>query len=149
MLSQLTRAPEREERKPQLSDLRESGAIEQDADVVLFINRPNFYKTDLPEEDRAKSELIIAKQRNGPTGTMNFVFLAATRDSKRPRQTPGAARSATNSVVVHPQDVSSLRRFPRERSGRRFLAVPPPANFCIFRAMPEANLRATIFGRAR
>jgi len=76
VLSQLTRAPEREERKPQLSDLRESGAIEQDADVVMFINRPNFYKTDLPEEDRAKAELIIAKQRNGPTGTLNFVFLA-------------------------------------------------------------------------
>jgi len=75
VLSQLTRAPEREERKPQLSDLRESGAIEQDADVVMFINRPNFYKTDLPEEDRAKSELIIAKQRNGPTGNLNFVFL--------------------------------------------------------------------------
>jgi replicative DNA helicase len=76
VLSQLTRAPEREERKPQLADLRESGAIEQDADVVLFINRPNFYKTDLPEEDRAKAELIIAKQRNGPTGSLNFVFLA-------------------------------------------------------------------------
>ena len=76
VLSQLTRAPERDDRKPQLSDLRESGAIEQDADVVLFINRPNFYKNDLPEEDRAKAELIIAKQRNGPTGSMNFVFLA-------------------------------------------------------------------------
>jgi len=76
VLSQLTRAPEREERKPQLSDLRESGAIEQDADVVLFINRPNFYKTDMPEEDRAKAEIIIAKQRNGPTGNLNFVFLA-------------------------------------------------------------------------
>ena len=76
VLSQLTRAPEREERKPQLADLRESGAIEQDADVVMFINRPNFYKTDLPEEDRAKAELIVAKQRNGPTGTLNFVFLA-------------------------------------------------------------------------
>jgi len=76
VLSQLTRAPERDDRKPQLSDLRESGAIEQDADVVLFINRPNFYKNDLPEQDRAKAELIIAKQRNGPTGSMNFVFLA-------------------------------------------------------------------------
>jgi replicative DNA helicase len=76
VLSQLTRAPEREDRKPQLADLRESGAIEQDADVVLFINRPNFYKTDIPEEDRAKAELIIAKQRNGPTGILNFVFLA-------------------------------------------------------------------------
>jgi len=76
VLSQLTRAPEREERKPQLADLRESGAIEQDADVVLFINRPNFYKTDIPDEERAKAELIIAKQRNGPTGSLNFVFLS-------------------------------------------------------------------------
>jgi replicative DNA helicase len=76
VLSQLTRAPEREDRKPQLSDLRESGAIEQDADVVLFINRPNFYKTDIPEEERARAELIIAKQRNGPTGSLNFVFLS-------------------------------------------------------------------------
>jgi replicative DNA helicase len=76
VLSQLTRAPERDERKPQLSDLRESGAIEQDADVVLFINRPNFYKSDLPEEERARAELIIAKQRNGPTGLLHFVFLS-------------------------------------------------------------------------
>jgi replicative DNA helicase len=43
--------------------------------VVLFINRPNFYKTDLPDEDRAKAELIIAKQRNGPTGRVNLAFL--------------------------------------------------------------------------
>src|SRR5579862_6633464 len=76
VLSQLTRAPEREDRKPQLADLRESGAIEQDADVVMFINRPNFYKTDIPEEERARAELIIAKQRNGPTGSLNFVFLS-------------------------------------------------------------------------
>jgi replicative DNA helicase len=76
VLSQLTRAPEREERKPQLADLRESGAIEQDADMVLFINRPNFYKTDIADEERAKAELIIAKQRNGPTGSLNFVFLS-------------------------------------------------------------------------
>lgn len=76
VLSQLTRAPAREERDPQLADLRESGAIEQDADVVLFINRPNFYKPDMAEEDRAKTDLIIAKQRNGPTGKLNFVFLS-------------------------------------------------------------------------
>jgi replicative DNA helicase len=76
VLSQLTRAPAREERDPQLVDLRESGAIEQDADVVMFINRPHFYKSDAPEEDKAKTELIIAKQRNGPTGKLHFVFLA-------------------------------------------------------------------------
>src|SRR5487761_846935 len=75
VLSQLTRAPEREDRKPQLADLRESGAIEQDADVVLFIHRPGFYKTDLSEEERAKCELIIAKQRNGPTGCLAFIFI--------------------------------------------------------------------------
>jgi replicative DNA helicase len=76
VLSQLTRAPERDERRPQLADLRESGAIEQDADVVLFIHRPNFYKADMSDEDRAKTELLVAKQRNGPTGTLNFVFLS-------------------------------------------------------------------------
>ena len=75
VLSQLTRAPEREDRKPQLADLRESGAIEQDADVVLFIHRPGFYRSDLPDEERAKSELIIAKQRNGPTGSLDFIFI--------------------------------------------------------------------------
>lgn len=77
VLSQLTRAPEREDRRPQLADLRESGAIEQDADVVMFIHRPNAFKPDLPDEDRAKSELIIAKQRNGPTDKINFVFLSS------------------------------------------------------------------------
>jgi replicative DNA helicase len=76
VLSQLTRAPEREDRKPQLADLRESGAIEQDADVVMFIHRPNFYNSDLPDEDRNKAEIIIAKQRNGPTGNIDFVFLS-------------------------------------------------------------------------
>jgi replicative DNA helicase len=74
VLSQLTRAPEREERRPQLSDLRESGAIEQDADVVLFIHRPNFYRPELPDEERRKAELMIAKQRNGPTDRLQFVF---------------------------------------------------------------------------
>ncbi len=74
VLSQLTRAPEREDRRPQLADLRESGAIEQDADVVLFIHRPNFYRPELPEEERRKAELIIAKQRNGPTDRLHFVF---------------------------------------------------------------------------
>ncbi len=75
VLSQLTRAPEREERAPQLADLRESGAIEQDADVVLFIYRPNMYKPDQTPEERAEAEIIIAKQRNGPTDRIQFVFL--------------------------------------------------------------------------
>src|ERR1700676_1836176 len=74
VLSQLTRAPEREERGPQLSDLRESGAIEQDADVVMFIYRPHFFKHDAQPDEREQTELIIAKQRNGPTDKVRFVF---------------------------------------------------------------------------
>jgi replicative DNA helicase len=74
VLSQLTRAPEREERGPQLSDLRESGAIEQDADVVMFIYRPHFFKLDSPPEERDQAEVLIAKQRNGPTDKVKFVF---------------------------------------------------------------------------
>lgn len=75
VLSQLTRAPEREERRPQLADLRESGAIEQDADVVIFIHRPNVYKENASEEERNEAEIMIAKQRNGPTDRIHFVFL--------------------------------------------------------------------------
>ena len=76
VLSQLTRAPEREDREPRLSDLRESGAIEQDADVVMFIHRPNFYKKsdEVSMEERGETDLIIAKQRNGPTDNIRFVF---------------------------------------------------------------------------
>src|ERR1700687_3252677 len=74
VLSQLTRAPEREDRRPQLADLRESGVIEQDADVALFIHRPNAFKPDEDPQERAKTELLIAKQRNGPTDRIHFVF---------------------------------------------------------------------------
>src|SRR5260221_7756316 len=74
VLSQLTRAAERDESGPQLSDLRESGAIEQDADVVMFIYRPHFFKAGATPEEREETELRIAKQRNGPTDTVRFVF---------------------------------------------------------------------------
>jgi replicative DNA helicase len=74
VLSQLTRAPERDDRGPQLSDLRESGAIEQDADVVMFIYRPHFFKQGATPEEREDTELKIAKQRNGPTESVKFVF---------------------------------------------------------------------------
>src|SRR5271165_2011781 len=74
VLSQLTRAPEREERGPQLSDLRESGAIEQDADVVMFIYRPHWAKLDAAPEERDQADILIAKQRNGPTDKVKCVF---------------------------------------------------------------------------
>src|SRR5260221_3265943 len=74
VLSQLTRAPERDVRGPQLSDLRDSGAIEQDADVVMFIYRPHWSKMESSPEERDQTELRIAKQRNGPTDKVNFVF---------------------------------------------------------------------------
>jgi replicative DNA helicase len=75
-ISQLSRAPEkgRREPKPQLSDLRESGALEQDADVVIFIYRPEFYHPD-DESLKGVAEVSVAKQRNGPIGNIQLAFI--------------------------------------------------------------------------
>jgi replicative DNA helicase len=76
VLSQLSRAPDQRpgDHRPVLSDLRESGSIEQDADVVMFLFREEVYNRDR-EDLRGKAKLIVAKQRNGPTGDVNLVFL--------------------------------------------------------------------------
>jgi len=78
-VSQLSRAVEaRADRRPQLSDLRGSGGLEQDADVVLFLYREGYYKTQTQEEEMnlpEEVEVIIAKQRNGPTGSVKLLFL--------------------------------------------------------------------------
>jgi replicative DNA helicase len=95
-LSQLSRSSERrgDDKRPMLSDLRESGSIEQDADVVMFIHREAYYNRDeeMSESDRAKSEIIIAKQRNGPTGTIHLNFINKyTRFDNPAESVPGAS----------------------------------------------------------
>ena len=77
-LSQLSRAIEtRGDNTPRLSDLRESGALEQDADVIMFLHRPSFYSKDpMEEEARKTAEVHIGKQRNGPTGKLEVAFLS-------------------------------------------------------------------------
>jgi replicative DNA helicase len=88
-LSQLSRASEQRggDRRPQLSDLRDSGAIEQDADVVVFIHRPEYYDRE-DETKRGLAEIMLAKNRNGPTGdtTLRFTREYTRFDNFTPRE---------------------------------------------------------------
>lgn len=86
-LSQLSRSPDKEDRQPVLSDLRESGAIEQDADVVMFLHRPQMFKPLASQNERNETNLIIGKQRNGPTTTVPFLFIDSFTRFEEPAPT--------------------------------------------------------------
>ena len=109
-LSQFSRASERrgEDKRPLLSDLRESGSIELDADVVAFIHREAYYYRDeeMSEKDRAKSEIIVAKQRNGPTGTVHLNFISRfTRFNN-----PDAAHDVNGNTYSEPDHRAGFSR---------------------------------------
>ncbi|MFN0135359.1 MAG: replicative DNA helicase [Phycisphaerae bacterium] len=102
-MAQLNRnSEERSQNKPRMSDLRESGAIEQDADVIMLLHRESYYKVgeDPGASDDTKAELIIAKQRNGPVGSVDLVF---NRQYTR-FDTPGATHYEGTYEAQHPKD---------------------------------------------
>jgi replicative DNA helicase len=102
-LSQLSRAPEqRGDHRPQLSDLRESGSLEQDADVVIFLYREGLHN---PEVKRNKAELIISKHRNGPIGEVPLIFLESqTRFVNATRMAPPMQAAAQPSPPPFARD---------------------------------------------
>jgi replicative DNA helicase len=104
-LSQLSRGPEqRTDKRPMLSDLRDSGSIEQDADVVMFLYRPEYYApAEKREELEGKSELIISKQRNGPTGVIELYFQKAYTRFDSVQRMPGGGSNSQDAGPGFPQ----------------------------------------------
>ncbi len=98
-LSQLSRGPEqRTDKRPMLSDLRESGSIEQDADLVMFLYRPEYYAPpEKKEELEGKAELIVGKQRNGPTGSIELFFQKSYTRFDSVARSPGGGPAAAGS----------------------------------------------------
>ena len=122
-ISQLSRAPEqRPDKRPILSDLRESGSIEQDADLVGFLYRDEYYNKDESDEPGV-AELIIAKHRNGPIGTVKLAFLSHVPEVRRPRgRGPPAGRAGRRRGAAARGLRHGRRRRGngRGRTGRRF-----------------------------
>ncbi len=107
-LAQLSRQVEhRSDKRPQLADLRESGQIEQDADLIIFLHRPDYYKKNPSPEEQGIAELIVAKQRQGPTGIIKVAFLKETTTFKPldyPYHTAHISESELEGEDIQPED---------------------------------------------
>ncbi len=149
-LSQLNRGPEsRDQNRPRLSDLRESGSLEQDADVVLLLHREEYYHIgdhDWHSENPDKSgvaEIIIAKQRNGPTGSVNLTW---DTDTTRFKNYGGATAPSWANDDRHPAAPARKPQAQPPGTARQFPAVAPtppaapPAMLAFGSAAPDPNL---------
>ena len=142
-LSQLNRAVEgRTDKRPLLSDLRDSGAVEQDADLVMFLYRDEYYNEN--SEDQGLAEVILAKHRNGPVGTEKLASWRTLRESRRPRaatrpKSDGRRMSRENSASVPPSANQRSRA-----SARRARSAPASDGRSFLEAVRGASVRGHI-----